>query len=210
MIFSLRSTTSWSLNLTTMQSLLSIPSPFSRLGVKTYATEDIDAIAWLLTTTPPLHPATLFNKGSQMTGFDSIGRHYRPRLLEFLMPLLTLLITSYHPPEHQIFDTRSPSSNLGRTLSFKVELKREQFDVVLNDVLKVCWPSLSLVDNLMGSIDKDLHLKNIYSLSGTMVGIHRLWFRVPAGGSDVSPRSLNNHLLINWNWRVRAYPRHHL
>jgi hypothetical protein len=55
-------------------------------------TGEIDAIAWLLITTPPQHPATFFKKAGQMTGFDSIGRHYRSRLLESLMPLLTLLI----------------------------------------------------------------------------------------------------------------------
>ena len=36
-------------------------------------TGEIDAIAWLLTTTPPQYPATFFKKAGQMTGFDSIG-----------------------------------------------------------------------------------------------------------------------------------------
>jgi hypothetical protein len=62
-------------------------------------TGEIDAIlvlvAWLLITTPQSLP-TFFKKAGQMTGFDSIGRYwYWPRLLESLMHLLTLLITSY-------------------------------------------------------------------------------------------------------------------
>ena len=75
-------------------------------------TGEIDAIAWLLKTTPPQNPATMFKKAGQMTGFDSIGRHYRPRLLESLMPFLTLLISSHHAPEHHSSGTHSPS-NLG-------------------------------------------------------------------------------------------------
>ena len=74
-------------------------------------TGEIDALAWLLITTPPQHPATFFKKAGQMTGVDSIGRHYRPRLLESLIPLLTPLITSYHPPEHHSSDTHSPQSD---------------------------------------------------------------------------------------------------
>ena len=76
-------------------------------------TGEIDAIAWLLKTTPPQNPATMFKKAGQMTGFDSIGRHYRPRLLESLMPFLTLLISSHHAPEHHSSDIQ-PSSNLGK------------------------------------------------------------------------------------------------
>ena len=44
-------------------------------------TGEIDAIAWLLLTTPPQYPAIFFKKAGQMIGVDSIGRHYRPRLL---------------------------------------------------------------------------------------------------------------------------------
>jgi hypothetical protein len=51
-------------------------------------TGEIDAVAWFSITTPPENPATFFKKAGQMTGFDSIGRHYRPRLLETLMPLI--------------------------------------------------------------------------------------------------------------------------
>jgi hypothetical protein len=47
-----------------------------------------------------------------VTGFDSIGCDYRPRLLESLMPFLTLLIMiSHHAPEHPSSDTHSPSSS---------------------------------------------------------------------------------------------------
>jgi len=68
-----------------------------------------------------------------MTGYDSIGRHYRPRLLESLMPLLTLLITSNHTPEHHSPDTTHHDSHPS-------------------------GPSLSAVDN---KVDDDLHLKNL-------------------------------------------------
>ena len=80
-------------------------------------TGEIDAIAWLLVTTPPQYPVIFFKKAGQMTGFDSIGRHYRLRLLESLMPLLALLITSYHTLEHHTFDTHSPSSKSRRNFT---------------------------------------------------------------------------------------------
>ena len=73
---------------------------------------EIDAIAWLLITTPPQYPGTFFKKAGQMTGSDSIGRDYRPRLLESLMPFLTHLITSHRVPELLSSDTHSPSSSL--------------------------------------------------------------------------------------------------
>ena len=126
-------------------------------------TGEIDAIAWLLITTPPQYPATYFKKAGQMTGFDSIGRHYRPRLLESLMPLLTLLITSYHAPEHQTSDGYSPTSKPRR--NFKIELKGKQSDDVLEGRYGLPT-SLSLVDDNMhmgGPIDEDsdAHLKNL-------------------------------------------------
>ena len=126
-------------------------------------TGEIDAIAWLLITTPPQYPATFFKKAGQMTGFDSIGRHYRPRLLESLMPLLTLLITSYHAPEHHTSDSHSPTSKHRR--NFKIELKGKQSDDVLEGRYSLPT-SLSLVDDNMhmgGPIDEDsdAHLKNL-------------------------------------------------
>ena len=128
-------------------------------------TGEIDAIAWLLITAPPQHPATFFKKAGQMTGSDSVGRDYRPRLLESLMPLLTLLITSYNhaPPErHSSSDTHSPSSSKPRR-NFKIELKREQFDDVLDG--RYGLPaSLSLPDdddNMVGPIVEDAQLKNL-------------------------------------------------
>jgi len=78
---------------------------FSKVSKSMANTGEIDAIAWLLITAPPQYPATCFRKAGQLTGFDSIGRHYRPRLLESLMPLRTILITSYHAPEHHSSDT---------------------------------------------------------------------------------------------------------
>ena len=131
----------------------------SKMSKSMADTGEIDAIAWLLITAPPQHPATLFKKASQMTGFDSIGRHYRPRLLESLIPLLTLLITSYHAPEHDTSDTHSPSFKPRR--NFKIELKKEQSDDVLNGRYGIL--SLSLVDDNVGPgpIDEDPHLKNL-------------------------------------------------
>ena len=75
-------------------------------------TGEIDAIAWLLKTSPPQYPAAFFKKVGQMTGFDTIGCHYRARLLESLMPFFTLLIISHRAPEHPSSDTPSPSSSL--------------------------------------------------------------------------------------------------
>ena len=46
-----------------------------------------------------------------MTGLDSIGVVYRPRLLESLMPLLTNFIISHHAPERPNSDTGHPPSS---------------------------------------------------------------------------------------------------
>ena len=46
-----------------------------------------------------------------MISSESTGRHYRPRLLESLLPFLTLLTSSHHAPEHPSSDTHSPSSS---------------------------------------------------------------------------------------------------
>ena len=105
-------------------------------------TREIDAIAWLITTIPSQHPVTIFQKAGQMTGANSIGRHYRPRLLKSLMPLLTPLITSHHVPDHQqSSDTHSAKSGdvpKGRPLT-----------------------SLTLVNDNMVPIDEDSHSKNL-------------------------------------------------
>jgi hypothetical protein len=86
---------------------------FSKMSKSMADTGEIDAIAWLLITTPPQYPVTFFKKASQMTGDKSTGCDYRPRLLESLLPLLTPLITSYRTPEleHLSSDTHSPQSN---------------------------------------------------------------------------------------------------
>ena len=82
-------------------------------------TGEIDAIAWLLKTSPPPHSvepplnlAELFKKAGQMT-VSKPGSDYRPRLLESLFPFLSLLITSYHLPRLPSpgSDTPPPSSN---------------------------------------------------------------------------------------------------
>ena len=112
----------------------------SKMSKSMADTGEIDAIAWILITTPPQHPATFFKKAGQMTGIDSIGRHYRPRLLESLMPLLTPLITSYHPPEHHGSDTHSPQS-----------------DAVLNGGPQT---NLSSVNDMV-PIDEDPHSKDL-------------------------------------------------
>ena len=75
-------------------------------------TGEIDAIAWLLKTAPPQYPAAFFKKAGQMTSLDSIGCHYRPRILESLIPFLSLLIISHPAPQHPSSDTLSPSSSL--------------------------------------------------------------------------------------------------
>ena len=131
---------------------------FSKMSKSMADTGEIDAIAWLLKTAPPQHPATFFKKAGQMTGLDSIGRHYRPRLLESLMPLLTLLITSHHDPKDPNSDMHSPSSKPRR--NFKIELKREQSDDVLDGRYGLPT-SLSLVDDDIRPIDEDPHLENL-------------------------------------------------
>jgi hypothetical protein len=131
---------------------------FSKTSKSMADTGEIDAIAWLLITEPPQHPATFFKKAGQMTGPDSIGRDYRPRLLESLMPLLTFLITSHNTPQHHASDNRSPSS--GPRRNFKIELKREQSDDVLDGRCRLPI-SLSLVDDDTGPIDEDQHFKDL-------------------------------------------------
>ena len=76
-------------------------------------TREIDAIAWLLKTAPPSNLAELFKKAGQLAidSDDSIGFHYRPRLLESLMPFLSQLIISHHAPKHPSSESNhSPSS----------------------------------------------------------------------------------------------------
>ena len=133
---------------------------FKNISKSMADTGEIDTVAWLLITEPPQHPAKLFKKAGQMTGFDSIGRYYRPRLLESLMPLLTLLITSYHAPsaQHHSSDTNSTSSKPRR--NFKIELKGEQSDDVLEGRYGL-RTSLSIVDDDTNPIDDDPHLKNL-------------------------------------------------
>ena len=123
---------------------------FSKMSKSMDDTGEIDAIAWLLITTPPQHPVTYFEKVCQMTSDSSTGQmkgdnytghHYRPRLLESLLPLLTPLITSYHTPEHYSSDTHSPQSN---------------------DVLnRQPQTNLSPVNDDMVTIDEDPHLKDL-------------------------------------------------
>ena len=155
-------------------------------------TGEIDAIAWLLITTPPQNPATFFKKAGQLTDFDPIGRHYRPRLLESLMPLLTLLITSHHAPDHHSSDTHSPSSKTRR--NFKIRLKREQSDDVL-DGLYGLPTSLSLVeDDTGGLIDEDPHLKNLEIYIACLARLSEFTdyegsfchFLVPVGGCEAA------------------------
>ena len=87
---------------------------YGSISISMADTGEIDAIAWLLKTAPPQNPAAFFKKAGQMTGFRSIGCHYRPRLLESLMPFLSLLIISHYVPDSEHpsseADTHSPSS----------------------------------------------------------------------------------------------------
>ena len=120
----------------------------SKLSKSMSATGEIDTIAWLLKTAPPQYPAKFFKKAGQMTGSGSIGHHYQPRLLESLMPLLTLLITLEHHTSH----THSPSSKCMQ--DFKIELKSEQSDNYLNGQHGLP-SSQSLADDNIGPIHKD-------------------------------------------------------
>ena len=83
----------------------------SKMSKSMSDTGEIDAVAWLLITTPPQDPAIFFKKAAEMTGHDSIGFDYRPRLLESLMPLLTLFIISHHAPERPNSDATLSSSS---------------------------------------------------------------------------------------------------
>jgi hypothetical protein len=85
---------------------------FSNMSKSMAKTGEIDAIAWLLKTAPPQYPAAFFKKAGQMIVSKSIGGDYRPRLLESLMPFLSLLIISHPVPEHPSSDTHSPSPSL--------------------------------------------------------------------------------------------------
>ena len=125
----------------------------SKLSNSMADTGEIDAIAWLLITTPPQYPATFFKKAGQMTGSGSIGRHYRPRLLESLMPHLTLLITS----ERHSSDTHSASSKLRQ--DFRIQSEREQSDVLNGS--HGLPTSQKLRDEYVGLIDEATHLKNL-------------------------------------------------
>jgi len=125
---------------------------FSKMSKSMADTGEIDAIAWLLTTAPQ-HPATFFKKAGQMVGSDSIGCDYRPRLLESLLPLLTLLITSHHAPQDRTSETIPRRS-------FKIELKREQSDDVLDGRYGLPT-SLSLVYDDTGPIDEHQQLENL-------------------------------------------------
>jgi hypothetical protein len=95
---------------------------FSEISKSMADTGEIDAIAWLLKTAPPQDPAEYFKKAAQMTDIGSIGFDYRPRLLESLMPFLTLLIIPHHAPENPNSDTHSPSSSLTRSFDENLEI----------------------------------------------------------------------------------------
>ena len=64
------------------------------MAVSMVETGEVDAIAWLLTSTSSQDPES-FKKAGQIASLGSNGPHYRPRLLKSLMPLLSLLITSH-------------------------------------------------------------------------------------------------------------------
>ena len=93
---------------------------YIKFSISMTGTREIDAIAWLLKTAPPSNSAAspsnlaeLFKKAGQLAidSDDSIGFHYRPRLLESLMPFLSQLIISHHAPKHPSSEfNHSPSS----------------------------------------------------------------------------------------------------
>ena len=97
----------------------------SQMSKSMAETGEIDAIAWLLRSTPSQDPA-LFKKAGQLTNLLSNGRHYRARLLDSLLPLLSLLIISHQVSDDHNSDSHSPSSKARQ--KFKTELKRGQSD----------------------------------------------------------------------------------
>ena len=84
----------------------------SKMSKSMADTGEIDAVAWLLITTPPPDPEIFFKKAAQLADFGSTGVDYRPRLLESLMPLLNHFIISHHSPERPDSDTSHPPSKL--------------------------------------------------------------------------------------------------
>jgi hypothetical protein len=65
----------------------------SRMSKSMEETAEIDAIAWFLRSTSSQKPE-FFKNASQIASSPS-GRHYKSRLLDLLMPLLSPLITSH-------------------------------------------------------------------------------------------------------------------
>jgi hypothetical protein len=118
----------------------------SKMSKSRAHTGEIDAIAWLLITTPPQSPAMFFKKAAQMTSLDSIGRDYRPRLLESLMPLLTLFITSHHAPERPSSDIHSPSSSSNPPIS-----SDEHQELKILEIYVACLARLSEFEDCEGS-----------------------------------------------------------
>ena len=66
----------------------------SRMAKSMVEAGEVDAIAWVLTSTSSQDPES-FKKAGQIASLGTDGPHYRPRLLKSLMPLLSLLITSH-------------------------------------------------------------------------------------------------------------------
>ena len=167
-------------------------------------TGEIDAIAWLLITTPPQYPAIFFKKAAQMTGLDSTGFDYRPRLLESLMPLLTLFIISHHGPEHPNgrSDTHSPSSNLSSVED--PELKNLEIYVA-------CLARLSEFEDCEGSLwclreDARMHPKLEQPLIRKLVELvnPRDGYQLEVGLRSAAARVLDNYGLDSKGNHVRS------
>ena len=160
---------------------------------------EIDAIAWLLITTPPQYPSRFFKKAAQMTSLNCIGVDYRPRLLESLMPLLSLFIILHHVPEHPTgsSDAYSPSSKL----SFD-----EDPDMKNLEIYVACLARLSEFQDYEGSLgclweDARKHPKLEQQLIRRLVVLAN-----PQHGFQVGLRNAATKVLKNYGLDAKGNP----
>ena len=162
----------------------------SKMSKSMADTGEIDAIAWLLITTPPQYPAIFFKKAAQMTCLDSIGVDYRPRLLESLMPLLTHFIVSHHAPERPNSDTSHPSSS---NWSFVEDPDLENLEIYV-----ACLARLSDFEDCEGNLwclkeDARQHPKLEQPLIRKLVELANLRHGFQVGLRSAATRVLENY-----------------
>ena len=100
-------------------------------------TGEIDAMAWLLRSTSSQDP-TFFKKAGQLVSLpadynDGLPKEYRssqyrPRLLKSLMPLLSLLITSYRAPQESSPDPSPLSKGMPEFSEEDIKLGKAHFE----------------------------------------------------------------------------------